>query len=86
MNFISSSFVFSFSSINALSNGLHESLLSDISHISIMSSSSSILHISEDRDDTGIPVTCSKCNETFQTDSDYVVHYKEMHTELDPAK
>lgn len=39
-------------------------------------------YISEDRDDTGIPVTCSKCNETFQTDSDYVVHYNEMHTEI----
>lgn len=45
-------------------------------------SSPSMPYISEDRDDTGIPVTCSKCNETFQTDSDYVVHYNEMHTEI----
>jgi hypothetical protein len=44
--------------------------------------SSSMPYISEDRDDTGIPVTCSKCNGTFQTDSDYVVHYNEMHTEI----
>ena len=50
---------------------------------SIMSSSS-IPNVSEDRDDTGIPVTCAKCNEIFQTDSDYVVHYNEMHTEIDP--
>ena len=51
------------------------------SMISIMSSSSSssMPYISEDRDDTGIPVTCSKCNETFQTDSDYIVHFNEMH-------
>ena len=55
------------------------------SMISIMSSSSSsISHVSEDRDDTGIPVTCSKCNETFQSDSDYIVHYNEMHAEIDP--
>ncbi len=49
--------------------------------ISVMSSPSTVSHISEDRDDTGIPVTCSKCNETFQTDSDYVVHYNEIHAE-----
>ncbi|MDQ4066628.1 MAG: hypothetical protein M3114_03475 [Thermoproteota archaeon] len=48
------------------------------------SSSTSIPHISEERNDTGIPVTCSKCNETFPTDSDYVVHYNEMHAEIDP--
>ncbi len=53
------------------------------SMFSIMSSSS-IPHVSEDRDDTGIPVTCAKCNEIFQTDSDYVVHYNEMYTEIDP--
>jgi hypothetical protein len=46
------------------------------------SSSSSIPYISEDRDNTGIPVTCSKCNETFQTDSDYVIHYNERHAEI----
>ena len=43
------------------------------------SSSSSIPYISEDRDNSGIPVTCSKCNEIFQTDSDYVIHYNERH-------
>jgi uncharacterized C2H2 Zn-finger protein len=48
------------------------------------SSSSSMPYISEDRDDTGIPVTCSKCNETFQTDSDYVVHYNVSHAEIGP--
>lgn len=53
------------------------------SMISIMSSSS-IAHISEERDDTGIPVTCSKCNGTFQRDSDYVVHYNEIHAETHP--
>lgn len=35
----------------------------------------------EDRNNTGIPVACSKCNETFQSDSEYVVHYNEMHAE-----
>jgi hypothetical protein len=55
------------------------------SMISIMSSSSpSIAHISEERDDTGIPVACSKCNGIFQTDSDYVVHYNEIHAETHP--
>ena len=44
-------------------------------------SSSSVSNISEDRDDTGIPVTCSKCNETFKTDSDYVLHYNEVHAD-----
>jgi uncharacterized C2H2 Zn-finger protein len=44
-------------------------------------SSPSIPHVSEDRDDTGIPVTCGKCNEIFQTDSDYVMHYNEMHAD-----
>jgi uncharacterized C2H2 Zn-finger protein len=43
------------------------------------SSSSSIPYISEDRDNSGISVTCSKCNETFQTDSDYVIYYNERH-------
>jgi uncharacterized C2H2 Zn-finger protein len=47
--------------------------------VPIMSSSSSIPYISEDRDNSGIPVTCSKCNEIFQTDSDYVIHYNERH-------
>jgi hypothetical protein len=53
--------------------------------ISTMSSpSTSIPYISEERNNTGIPVPCSKCNETFPTDSDYVVHYNEMHAEIDP--
>ena len=58
-----------------------ESVLSDIFHYLIMSSSS---YISEDRDKTGIPVTCSKCNETFQKDSDYVAHYNERHANIGP--
>lgn len=37
--------------------------------------------MSKDRDDTGIPVACSKCNETFQSDSEYMVHYNEIHAE-----
>ena len=52
--------------------------------MSSSSSSTSIPYISKDRDDTGIPVTCSKCNETFTADSDYVVHYNEMHAKMDP--
>ena len=53
------------------------------SMILIMSSSSSVPYTSqEDRDNTGIPVTCSKCNETFESDSDYVVHYNERHADI----
>ncbi len=52
-----------------------------ISSIVLIMSSSLMPNISEDRDNTGIPVTCSKCNETFETDSDYVVHYNERHAE-----
>jgi len=33
----------------------------------------------KDRDNTGVPVACSKCNETFDTDSDYLEHYNEIH-------
>jgi uncharacterized C2H2 Zn-finger protein len=40
------------------------------------------VNISEDRDNSDIPVTCSKCNETFETDSDYVIHYNERHAEI----
>jgi hypothetical protein len=52
-----------------------------ISSMILIMSSSSMSNISGDRDETGIPVTCSKCNETFETDSDYVVHYNERHAE-----
>jgi uncharacterized C2H2 Zn-finger protein len=44
--------------------------------------SSFIPYRSEDRDNTGIPAVCSKCNETFETDSDYVVHYNERHADI----
>jgi len=33
----------------------------------------------EARDITGIPLACTKCNDTFETDSDYVVHFDERH-------
>jgi hypothetical protein len=52
-----------------------------ISSMILIMSSSLMPNISEDRDNTGISVTCSKCNETFETDSDYVVHYNERHAE-----
>ena len=51
--------------------------------ISIMSSFTP-QDIPGDRDNTGIPVACSKCNETFETDSEYVVHYNESHAEIGP--
>jgi hypothetical protein len=50
-----------------------ESFLLDIFHYPAMPS------VAQDRDDTGIPVACSKCNETFKTDSEYMVHYNEAH-------
>jgi hypothetical protein len=46
---------------------------------SILSSPPYVTHLSENRDDTGTPVACSKCNETFKTESDYVIHYNETH-------
>jgi uncharacterized C2H2 Zn-finger protein len=46
--------------------------------------SSFIPYMSEDRDNTGIRAVCSKCNETFETDSDYVVHYNERHADISP--
>ena len=52
-----------------------------ISSIVLIMSSSSMPNIPEDRDNTGIPVACSKCNETFETDSDYIVHYNDRHAE-----
>jgi|GEM_PF-5607229 len=41
-----------------------------------MSSSPSI---PAERDVTGIPVACSKCNQIFESEGDYVVHYNELH-------
>ena len=43
-----------------------------ISYMILILSSSSMPNISEDPDNTSIPVACSKCKETFETDSDYV--------------
>ena len=43
-----------------------------ISYMILTLSSSSMPNISEDSDNTSIPVTCSKCKETFETDSDCV--------------
>jgi hypothetical protein len=39
------------------------------------------MRIPEERDESGIPVTCSKCNETFRSDSEYMVHYNEKHAD-----
>ncbi len=47
-----------------------------------ITSSSSMPYISEEREYTGIRVTCSKCNKTFQTDSEYVIHYNERYDEI----
>jgi hypothetical protein len=64
---------------------LYETLLLHAFHSLEMSSSpSTSRYISEDRDNTGIPVACSKCNETFDTDSDYVLHFNEWHAETEP--
>lgn len=30
-------------------------------------------------DTTGEPVLCSKCNQTFSSDEDYMTHYEEKH-------
>jgi uncharacterized C2H2 Zn-finger protein len=40
---------------------------------------SSMPHVSKEHDDTGVPVACSKCNEVFSTDTDYVLHYNDNH-------
>jgi uncharacterized C2H2 Zn-finger protein len=43
-----------------------------------------IHHIKEkvymkNKNDDNLPVICSKCNMTFQTESDYLQHYDEKH-------
>ena len=48
----------------------HESLLSDSFYVLI--TMSSMPYISEDNQNMGIASVCSKCNETFETHSDYV--------------
>jgi hypothetical protein len=35
------------------------------------------MSIPRDRDASGIPLVCSKCNETFESDTDYLAHFKE---------
>ncbi|AIC16487.1 hypothetical protein [Nitrososphaera viennensis] len=35
--------------------------------------------IPKDRDRSGIPVVCSKCNATFSSDSAYMSHYNQEH-------
>lgn len=42
-------------------------------------SSSAPPQISKERNNTGIPVTCSKCNDLFESDLEYVIHYNEVH-------
>lgn len=39
--------------------------------------------IPQDRDHTGIPVVCSKCNATFESDSQYMMHYDSEHGQAD---
>lgn len=36
-------------------------------------------NIPKDRDRSGIPVVCSKCNATFSSDSAYMYHYNQEH-------
>ena len=45
----------------------------------LLDSMSSSPSTSEERDVTGVPVACSKCNQIFESESDYVVHYNAMH-------
>jgi hypothetical protein len=58
-----------------------EILLRHVLYIDNMSASP---RIPEERDVTGVPVTCSKCNELFESESDYVVHYNAMHAATGP--
>jgi hypothetical protein len=39
--------------------------------------------ISEEQHDTGIPVACSKCNNIFQSDLKYAIHYNEVHADAE---
>lgn len=37
------------------------------------------MRIPEDRDKSGVPVMCSKCNAVFRSDSEYMSHYAQAH-------
>lgn len=37
------------------------------------------MRIPEDRDKSGVPVMCSKCNAVFRSDSEYMSHYTQVH-------
>lgn len=37
------------------------------------------MRIPEDRDKSGVPVMCSKCNAAFRSDSEYMSHYTQEH-------
>lgn len=37
------------------------------------------MRIAEDRDESGVPVMCSKCNAVFRSDSEYMSHYSQEH-------
>jgi hypothetical protein len=53
-----------------------------VSMVATMSWSSIMSYIQRIVTALALPVTCSKCNETFQFDSQYVVHYNERHSEM----
>lgn len=40
-----------------------------------------IMNIADDRDVSGVPVICSKCNATFQSDSEYMGHHAREHSD-----
>jgi hypothetical protein len=73
--------IFSFPVCENMSES-HESLLSHSFYVLI--TMSSMPHISEDIQNMSIASVCSKCNERFETHSDYVVHYDEKHACIGP--
>ncbi len=39
------------------------------------------MRVPDDRDASGVPVICSKCNAVFRSDTEYVSHYEQEHDE-----
>lgn len=42
-------------------------------------------YVSEDHDNTDIPVTYTKYNEILDNDTDHVVYYNERHAKISPV-
>jgi uncharacterized C2H2 Zn-finger protein len=44
-----------------------------------------VTHMTVNRDKSGEPIMCSKCNIVFESDTDYIQHYNEKHRPTEEA-